>query len=123
MKFYRYEAVQYAVIGSDGEFVSGRAPDPQLELREYLLLKETPKGYWIRYDWDSKPFKWVSKTSVKRFAYPTRAEALTNFIKRTERRAEILDHQVQFCKAAVAVAKSVVIQDTTTLIDIFRGNL
>lgn len=47
MKFYRYEAVQYATIDHDGEYVSSPFPNPKLELRTYDLIKETPKGYWI----------------------------------------------------------------------------
>src|ERR1035437_7462808 len=47
MKFYRYETVQYAVIGDDGEYTDSHLPNPKLELRTYDLLRETPKGYWI----------------------------------------------------------------------------
>lgn len=109
MKFYRYEAVQYAVIGDDGEYTSSSIPNPKLELREYDLLKETPKGYWIgygslsysKYNWK----KWVSKTSKKKFAYLTAEEALINFIKRTERRIGILDNQLLACKISLSIAK------------------
>ena len=95
MNFYRYEAVEYAEHDIDGELVSPTFSNPKLELREYNLFKETLKGYWIGY---YNPFgvrlgewqKWVSKTSKKRFAYPTKEEALINFIKRTERRIGIL---------------------------------
>jgi hypothetical protein len=110
MKFYRYEAVQYATMGDDGEYTSSSLPNPKLEVREYDLLKETPKGYWIgygslgynRYNWK----KWVSKTSKKRFAYPTKEEALTNFIKRTEKRIGILDNQLMACKISLNLAKN-----------------
>ena len=110
MKFYRYEAVQYAVIGDDGEYTDSHLPNPKLELRTYDLLRETSKGYWIgygslgysRYSWK----KWVSKTSKKRFAYPTEKEALTNYIKRTERRLEILERQVFTCKISLDLAKT-----------------
>ena len=109
MKFYRYEAVQYAVIGDDGEYTDSHLPNPKLELRTYDLFKETPKGYWIgygslgysRYSWK----KWVSKTTKKRFAYPTKEEALINFIKRTERRIGILDSQLTACKISLNLAK------------------
>ena len=49
MKFYRYEIVEYAEHDIDGELVSPLIPNPKLELREYDLFKETPKGYWIGY--------------------------------------------------------------------------
>ena len=109
MKFYRYEAVQYAVIGDDGEYTDSHLPNPKLELRTYDLLRETSKGYWIgygslgysRYSWK----KWVSKTCKKRFAYPSKEEALINFIKRTERRIGILDSQLMACKISLILAK------------------
>ena len=111
MKFYRYEVVEYAEHDIDGELVSPAFPNPKLELRTYDFFKETPKGYWIGY---YNPFgvrlgnwqKWVSKTSKKRFAYPTEKEALINFIKRTERRVKFLDRQVWTCKISLNLAKT-----------------
>lgn len=111
MKFYRYEAVEYATTDMDGEYVSSPYPNPKLEVRTYDLIKETPKGYWIGYlnpfgvrmgDWQ----KWVSKTSRKKFAYLTKEEALTNFIKRTERRVGILDRQLTTCRIVLITANN-----------------
>jgi hypothetical protein len=110
MNFYRYEVVEYAVMDSEGEYVDSHFPNPKLEIREYNLLRETPKGYWIgygslgynKYEWK----KWVSKTSKKRFAYPTKEEALVNFIKRTEKRLKILDWQLQVCKISLNLAQN-----------------
>ena len=110
MKFYRYEARVYAEIDCDGEFCSPAIRIPKLELHEYDLLKETPKGYWIGYGgfgfsslcWK----KWVSKTAKKRYAYPSKEEAMTNYIKRTERRIKILKSQLEECKHGLRVAKA-----------------
>ena len=55
-----------------------------------------------RYNWK----KWVSKTSRKRFAYPTKEEALENYIKRTEKRLKILEWQVEECKIGIMLAKA-----------------
>jgi len=49
---------------------------------------------------------WISKNSKKRYAYPTKKEALENFIKRNERRIEILKYQAWSCEIAVYEAKS-----------------
>ena len=57
MFFYRFEEVHYANIGI------------KVLERKYTLLKETPKGYWIKPIWDismTRDFKtchrkWVSK--------------------------------------------------------------
>lgn len=114
MKFYRYEAVQYASLGIDGDYESSKFPNPVLELREYNLFKETPKGYWIGYGNYSVGYPignlksnahWVSKTAKKRYAYPTKEEALNNYIKRTERRIKILQYQIDSCKISLNLAK------------------
>ena len=101
MKFYRYEAKQYAVLDMDGEYVTPTHPNPKLELTEFVLKRETPKGYWIGYEhWDLGQ-RWVSKTAKKRYAYPTKEEALTNYIKRTERRVSILKRQLLVSEIAL----------------------
>jgi len=102
MEFYRYEIIEYAVHDFDNELISSKFPNPKLVLSTYDLLKETPKGYWIGYSYSKI---WISKTSKKRFAYPTKNEALTNFIKRTERRLNILEHQIISCKIGLSLAK------------------
>lgn len=108
MKFYRYEAKEYAVLGMDGEYESSDIPNPKIELQRYRLIKETPKGYWISQCWDKKPYfkRWISKTSRKRYAYPTKAEALQNYIKRTERRIKIMKRQVWACEIALRNANA-----------------
>lgn len=91
MTFYRYELINYE---------SG----PKLLIRELYLRKETPKGYWIGEKYSSTR-RWVSKTSRKRYAYPTKEAAFVNYIKRTERRELILKHQIQGCEAGLIIAK------------------
>lgn len=111
-KFYRYEAVQYASLGMDGDYQSPRIPNPKVVLRTYNLVRETPKGYWIGYGYPfgdylmGKPI-WVSKTARKRFAYPTKEEALNNFIKRNEKRIKIMEYQLFSCKLAIKEAKEI----------------
>jgi hypothetical protein len=112
IKFYRYEAVQYAVLGFDGDFEPPKFIDPKIELRTYSLLKETPKGYWVSYGSFGSSYlrgkgKWISKTAKKRFAYTNKEEALNNFIKRTEKRLKILQDDVLHCKIAIEKAKKI----------------
>lgn len=73
----------------------------KLSLDEYQVIRNTPKGYVIKYG--SKE-KWVSGESKKRFAYPTKEEALINFIKRTERSIKIMKHSIEFSKLALLEA-------------------
>jgi len=110
-EFYRYEAVQYAEMDYDGEYVSPSFPNPKIELRTYNLHKETPKGYWIGYGLYAPNMlrgnsRWVSKTSLKRYAYPTKEEAMENYIKRTERRVKILKAQLLSAELALGKAKA-----------------
>jgi hypothetical protein len=92
MKFYRYE---------DDYHINGC----QIELREFILLRETPCGYWIvpyyieHYpDMIEKWKKWIPKSSKKRFAYPTKEEALVSLRARKER-------QIFYGKTSIARAK------------------
>lgn len=102
--FYRYETIQYASIGYDGEYENSPFPNPRLILYTFYLHKETPKGYWIGHG--ASESRWVSKTAKKRFAYPTKQEAINNFIKRNERRIAILNNQLTSCKMALVLAKN-----------------
>lgn len=110
MIFYRYEAREYADIDRDGEFVSPTIPNPKLELSKYRLIHETSKGYWIGLEGFHSDVwkKWVSKTSRKRFAYPSKEEALAAYIKRTEKRVKILKRQIWSSEISLGFAKSLV---------------
>lgn len=111
MKFYRYEQVEYAEQDYEGEYCAPSYPNPKLELREFSLYKETEKGYWIGYgDFGRLHSKgrWISKTSRKRFAYPTKEEAINNFILRTTKRKKILKWQIRCCEITINLAEEVV---------------
>lgn len=94
MIFYRYE---------DKATVDGI----RVILKQYELVNETPKGYWITYSWDHRnEFKrWVSKDGKKRFAYPSKEEAMINFTKRKEMQISILSARLRDAKIALAKAK------------------
>lgn len=109
MKFYRYEAVSYASLDHDGEYVRPSYPNVKIVLTEFSLHKETPKGYRIGYgtlDSFHGDSRWVSKTAKKRYAYPTKEEAMTNYIKRTERRVSILKAQLLRVEIGLGQAKA-----------------
>ena len=108
VQFFRYEWQEYAEHDYDGELVVPRFPNIKLELRKYDLIKETSKGYWIGYEEVSFK-KWIPKISKKRYAYPTKEEALRNFILRTEKRIKILQREVACCNTAISLAKKVVL--------------
>lgn len=105
MKFYRYEYSEYAGGDEDYGFNAPKIPNPKLELRTYELIKETEKGFWIGYK-DISYKKWVSKTSKKRYAYPTKAEAMENFIIRTKYRIKFLQWEIDCCKIVLNLANN-----------------
>jgi hypothetical protein len=65
----------------------------KIVLKEFQIIKVTPKGYWIRQNFYFK--KWVSNDCTRRFAYPTKNEALFHFKKRKEKQLKILTSQVE----------------------------
>jgi len=93
----------------------------------YHVIRETRCGYWFTWS-DRLPFqklysdsdgpawkewvrevgidvRWVSKTSVKRIAYPTKKEALTNFVKRKEKYIKILKNNIEITEGALYAAR------------------
>jgi len=65
-------------------------------------VRETPKGHYIDSYTKYGNQRWVSKTSRKRFAYPTKKEALTSFLARKKRQVSILEHQLTNAKSGLA---------------------
>lgn len=94
MKFYRYG------IGSLAVNYPHRIT---IDLQEFELGEETPKGYWIKMPGLTMEFwrKWIPKTSRKRFAYPTKDEAMRNFRLRTKSRVKHLKNQLYACERAL----------------------
>jgi len=109
IKFYRYEEKEYANFDHDGEYVSPSIPRPKVELLEFNLFSETPKGYWIGYggfEGLRGHKKWIGKTAKKRYAHPTKKEALQSFIKRKEKQVKILKYQLMSAEFALSTAKN-----------------
>lgn len=100
MKLFRYEDRVYSTceISPSGSERYGTTP-VRLECHEFEVIKETPCGFWI--DWIFSK-KWVSKTSRKRFAYPTKEQAKASFRIRKERQIQI--HQTIINRANEALA-------------------
>lgn len=96
MQFYRY--VESA---EDVDHV-------RLLLSEFLMVKETHCGYWIDPivgSYARKKIRWVSKTARKRYAYPTKAEALDALIARKRRQKAIIYWQNEIADVTIAAAE------------------
>ena len=91
----------------------------EIKLEKLYLVRETEKGYWISYDrhykeenekldtfvWaNTEKKRWISKTSRKRYAYPTKKEALNSYIIRKYRQVEILEARLEKARILHAVA-------------------
>ncbi len=73
-----------------------------LRLEAYRVIRKTPKGFWIKPDFKEK---WVSNDCRKRYAYPTKEEALVNYIKRTIRREGFLSNDLAAVKSGLKQAE------------------
>lgn len=96
--------------------------------------KETEKGYWIvteyvrgreqAYDvkWlkKSKQMRWVSKDSVRKYAYKNLQEALHSFSIRKKRQNDILKLQLEVSDLVVRNMKNIVSLTEEDLVDGFN---
>lgn len=121
MKMFRVVARTINEFGFQGELYF---TDFQLKYEEYPVIRETPKGYWIEIDrkhishmdYEEEQTisieKWVSKTSLKRYAYPTKEEALQNYIARKNRQINILNRQLKDAKDCLDLARKGKVEET-----------
>jgi hypothetical protein len=97
MKLYRARAV-----GWDEPYDSR-----EIWYDEYSVVEQTEYYYWISY-FPHNPKKWkkVSKNGRRRFAYPTKKEALESFIQRQKHRIWWGKHHLKEGKIFLAMAEA-----------------
>lgn len=78
----------------------------ELLLKEYLIIKETPRGNWIREHGNYGKPKFVLKGDGKRFAHQTKELALKSFICRKNRQYEINKGLMKSAKHYLKIAES-----------------
>ena len=101
--WYRYMETQYAAPLDEYERPMGNG-SVQINLNEYKVIKETPKGVWLGYDIGISFSNWkrfVLLNSRKRFACPTKVEAMVSFIAR--KRAQIRIYKARLESAEMAL--------------------
>ena len=110
MTYYRYE--------------DGINYDEETEIRllDFEVIKETKCGAWIKFPERDRylysPMKyiqgkkfilerslWYKTIAKKRFAWPTKAEALISYIYRKEYQVNILTSKIEYAKKFLAKAK------------------
>lgn len=81
-----------------------------LVLNTFDFIRETPQGYWIKSSetWKSPPERWIPKVSRKRYAYPTKKEALNSYIIRSRRRVSILIDQTDYTSEGIKKAEKLI---------------
>lgn len=86
---------------------------PRVDLEEFDMIKETQCGWWIIQagTYDDYGKKWVSKTAKKRYAYPTKEEALIGFKARKERQISILKARLSGAEHELDIANDIVIEE------------
>lgn len=72
-----------------------------LWMRDYLVSKRTPKGVWIEAD-GSRRF--VLNNARKRWAHPTREEALKSFIRRRTIQLDIFQRRIADTERVLRIA-------------------
>jgi hypothetical protein len=118
-KLYRYEDVHYSagVDEYDNPLPGGSVC---VELREYPIIKRTPKGVWISECWTwsaTIPFpgqetrqdrgeRFVLLSARKRFAAETKEQALEDYKARKRAQIRILKARVQAAECALRAADS-----------------
>jgi hypothetical protein len=104
-RWYRYEIVRYSNgVDEFDDPLPGHSV--AVEVRDFMVLRHTPKGVWIETWAGDKRF--VLKDARKRYACPTKEEALDSFIARQRRRVSILEAQAQDSRIGMQIAKELV---------------
>ena len=101
--WYRYEDIRYAPPLDEFDEPIGDG-SVGIMLREYRVVKDTPKGVWLEHDnwlFDPEP-KFVLRDARKRFACPTITEAKESFFARKNSQIRILTEQLSNAKDALA---------------------
>lgn len=115
MKFYRYESRKFNDASSYDDptnrsnlSILTLLYNVKLILVTLTMVKETPKGYWLCYGTPTTlktKDVWVSKTSKKRYAYPTKMEALNNAYHRTNSRIKYLETDLRYAKKILSLVE------------------
>lgn len=75
-----------------------------LVLHKFEVIRETPCGYWF-IDLNHKE-RWVSKDSRIAYAYAKIQDARRNFIKRSQKREQLLTEQLNRTKEGPELVKT-----------------
>ncbi len=89
-KLYRYELEVWKEL-------------PSLELKKFEILRYTPKGFWIKTEWNRE--KWVSNFGRSRYAQTSKREALKHYIRRKTYRNHCIMNEMERNDRTILIAK------------------
>lgn len=102
MKEYLYRYQDWQASGGVDEWGYSLGPSKTyVSLMTFRIIRTTPKGVWINYGCTEK---FVKLDARKRFACPTKEEALESFLARKQRQKRILSSQLQNVVSAIHIA-------------------
>ena len=106
--WYRYED-HLVSLGYDYEYDRSWGSRVEIRLREFEVLRKTPKGVWI--DLGCGVFsggeRFVLASARKRYACPTKEEARESFIARKKAQARIYEAGARRAKEALKALEDV----------------
>lgn len=84
----------------------------QVKVYEIPIISETPRGYWVmglEFNCRYGHRRWMDKHARKRYAWPTKVEALVSLVVRTKKAVEfkhqqVLNMRMRLVKAEEALA-------------------
>lgn len=102
MKLYRYErwCNNEDLLNMDG------SSNVSVRLSEYNVIRETQQFYVFRKSMHVKESR-TSKDGLRRFAYPTKEEALCNFIARTRRSIGLSKYNIRYSELALEASEEI----------------
>ena len=109
-------------------FGYGNELHPTISCVEFKVIKETPKGVWITYEWDSEGLykRFVLHGAGKRYAYPTFVQALDNYKRRKKWQTRHLAHQLSMTEQRMEIMETLTLEkcaDTHSQIKVALGML
>lgn len=108
-KMYRYEEISTLPSEYDDCTRKWIVAEVRLILSEYQIIRKTPGGVWIRLPWGVGrrivDRKFILMTAYKKWACPTKEEALESFIARKHRHRDILESRLAVVQRALELAE------------------
>lgn len=92
-------------LSYSGFFVGGLMPKHHVVFKQYFIVKETPKGYWV-VDYPFGEMHFCLSAAAKKFAHHDKEQALKSLLRRKELEIEHLRRRLREAKMKRDVAKT-----------------